>query len=257
MLSRALWQRTKPLIRVDGRSPDQLRPVKVDVQCMDYAEGSALIEIGKTRVLCTATVENTVPPHVKGTGKGWLTAEYAMLPRSSAQRIPRDGVKGKIGGRSHEIQRLIGRALRSVFEMERFGERTVILDCDVIQADGGTRTAAITGSFVALGLALRRLREEGKLNIQLLKDYLAATSVGIVEGVPVLDLCYLEDSRAEVDMNVVLTGSGKFVEIQGTAEGHPFGDDEAAKMIALAKTGIARLVEIQKGILDLKFPDPA
>ncbi|MBI3736381.1 ribonuclease PH [Candidatus Sumerlaeota bacterium] len=240
-------------MRVDGRSPDQLRLVKVETNCMDYAEGSALIEIGKTRVLCTATVENTVPPHVKGTGKGWLTAEYAMLPRSSAQRIPRDGVKGKIGGRSHEIQRLIGRALRSVFEMDRFGERTVIMDCDVIQADGGTRTAAITGSFIALGLALGRLREEGKINIQLLRDYLGAVSVGVVEGVPVLDLCYLEDSQAEVDMNLVLTGGGKFVEIQGTAESAPFGEEQLSSMIALGRAGIAQLIEIQRGILDLDF----
>jgi ribonuclease PH len=176
------------VIRIDGRAPNQLRPVKITPNYLDYAEGSCLIEMGKTWVICTATVENRVPPHVYGTGKGWVTAEYSMLPRSSAQRIMRDGVRGKIGGRSHEIQRLIGRALRTVFDLDRFGERTVILDCDVLQADGGTRCASITGAFVALGLAMDRLRRAGKLNIQPIKDYLAAVSVGVVERAPVLDL---------------------------------------------------------------------
>lgn len=244
------------MIRVDGREPGQLRPLKITPNFAEYAEGSALIEVGKTRVLCTATVDNKVPPHIYGTGKGWLTAEYAMLPRSSPQRIPRDGVKGKIGGRSHEIQRLIGRSLRTVFDMDRFGERTVTIDCDVIQADGGTRTAAITGSFIALGLALEKMRAEGKVNINLLKDYLGAVSVGVVEGVPVLDLCYLEDAQAEVDMNVVLTGGGSFVEIQGTAESRPFDDASLATMLGLARTGIRQLIEAQAQILKLEFPAP-
>lgn len=237
------------MIRVDSRTPDQMRPVRIEPNYMEYAEGSVLIEVGKTRLICTATVENRVPPHVFGTGKGWLTAEYAMLPRSSAQRIQRDGVRGSIGGRSHEIQRLIGRSLRTVFDMEKFGPRTMVIDCDVIQADGGTRTAAITGSFVALGLALARLRREGKVNIPLLEDYLTAVSVGIVEGQAVLDLCYLEDAQAETDMNVVLTGQGKFVEIQGTAESEPFGDGQLAEMLALARSGSRRLAELQKEIL--------
>lgn len=237
------------MIRIDGRRPDQLREIRITPHYMEYAEGSALIEFGKTRVICTATVDNKVPPHIFGTGKGWLTAEYAMLPRSSNVRIPRDGVKGKIGGRSHEIQRLIGRSLRTIFDMDKFGPRTITIDCDVVQADGGTRTAAITGSFVALGLALKRLRKEGKVNISLLKDHLAAVSVGVVEGSPVLDLCYMEDAQAEVDMNVVLTGEGKFVEIQGTAETQPFGDGALVELLALARSGIRELIEKQKEVL--------
>lgn len=237
------------MIRVDGRSTGELRPVRITRDYMEYAEGSVLIEVGKTRVICTATVDNRVPPHVFGTGKGWLTAEYAMLPRSSAQRIQRDGVKGKISGRSHEIQRLIGRALRTVFDMDKFGPRTMIVDCDVVQADGGTRTASITGAFVAVGLALERLRKEGKVNIPLLRDYVAAVSVGVVEGAPVLDLCYLEDAQAHTDMNVVLTGQNKFVEIQGTAESEPFGDDELAQMLDLARSGIHQLIDRQKEAL--------
>ena len=237
------------MIRVDGREPDQMRPVRIQPDYLEFAEGSVLIEVGKTRVICTATLENRVPPHVYGTGKGWLTAEYAMLPRSSPQRIQRDGVRGKISGRSHEIQRLIGRCLRTIFDMDRFGERTMLIDCDVLQADGGTRTAAITGAYVALGLALKRLRKEKKVNVNLLKDHLAAISVGIVEGQPVLDLCYLEDAQAEVDMNVVLTGEDKFVEIQGTAETGPFDQDQLGKMTDLARSGARQLIEIQKEIL--------
>ncbi|MCH8332690.1 ribonuclease PH [Candidatus Sumerlaeota bacterium] len=236
-------------MRVDGREPDEMRPVRIQPDFLEFAEGSVLIEVGKTRVICTATLENRVPPHVYGTGKGWLTAEYAMLPRSSPQRIQRDGVRGKISGRSHEIQRLIGRCLRTIFDMDRFGERTMLIDCDVLQADGGTRTAAITGAYVALGLALKRLRKEKKVNVDLLKDHLAAISVGIVEGQPVLDLCYLEDAQAEVDMNVVLTGEDKFVEIQGTAETGPFDQDQLAKMTDLARSGARQLIEIQKEIL--------
>lgn len=244
------------MIRIDGRAPNQLREVKITPNFMEYAEGSCLIEMGKTRVICTATVENKVPPHVYGTGKGWITAEYSMLPRSSNQRIMRDGVRGKIGGRSHEIQRLIGRSLRAIFDLDRFGERTVILDCDVIQADGGTRTASITGAFVAMGLAMERLRANGKINIQPLKDYVGAVSVGVVEGAPVLDLCYLEDAQAEVDMNVVLTGSGDFVEIQGTAEAKPFSMDALFEMQDLAAQGIRQLIALQRDLLKLEIKPP-
>jgi len=244
------------MIRVDGRAPNELRPVIITPHYLEPAEGSCLIEVGKTKVVCTATVENKVPPHVFGSGKGWITAEYAMLPRSSAQRIVRDGVRGKIGGRSHEIQRLIGRALRAVFELDRFGERTVILDCDVLQADGGTRCASITGAFVALALALERLKQNGKLSAQLLKDYVAAVSVGVVEGAPVLDLCYLEDAQAEVDMNVVLTGAGEFVEIQGTAESKPFSAAILLEMQSLAGEGVRRLIEAQQAVLQIQLPSP-
>ena len=241
------------MIRVDGRAHDELREVRITPHFLEHAEGSCLIEVGKTRVVCSATVENRVPPHVYGTGKGWVTAEYAMLPRSSGQRIMRDGVRGKIGGRSHEIQRLIGRSLRAIFDMKRFGERSVILDCDVLSADGGTRCASITGAFVALGLAMETLRERGQLSIQPLGDYLAAVSVGLVEGAPVLDLCYLEDAQAEVDMNVAMTGDGRFVEIQGTAEAAPFDGATLARMQELAAGGIATLVERQKEILQLEL----
>ena len=244
------------MIRVDGRAPNQMREVKITPDFLENAEGSCLIEVGKTKVICTATVDNRVPPHVHGTGRGWITAEYAMLPRSSSQRIVRDGVRGRIGGRSHEIQRLIGRTMRTVFDLKRFGERTVILDCDVIQADGGTRCASVTGAFVALGLAMERLRQQNKMSIQPLKDYVAAISVGIVESAKVLDLCYLEDAQAEVDMNVVLTGAGKFVEIQGTAESEPFAFDELCELHTLADEGIAQLIQMQREILKLEIPDP-
>lgn len=244
------------MIRVDTRQPDQLRPVKITPHFIETAEGSCLVEIGKTRVICTATVENRVPPHVMGSGSGWVTAEYAMLPRCSPQRIVRDGTRGKIGGRSHEIQRLIGRSMRSIFELKRFGERTVILDCDVIQADGGTRCASICGAFVAMGLAMERLRRDGKLNIQPLRDYLGAVSVGVVEGQPILDLCYLEDAQAEVDMNVVLTGQGDFVEIQGTAEGKTFNMEALLEMHRLAAKGIEQIIQMQRDILQLDFNSP-
>ena len=245
------------MIRVDGRQPNQMREVKITPHYTDHAEGSCLIEVGRTRVLCNATVENKVPPHVYGSGSGWITAEYAMLPRSSPQRIVRDGVRGRIGGRSHEIQRLIGRGLRTVFDLDRFGERTVILDCDVIQADGGTRCAAITGAFVALGLAMQRLRQDNRLSIEPLKDYLAAVSVGMVEDVPVLDLCYLEDAQAQVDMNVLLTSQEEFVEIQGTAESQPFNLDIFHEMHGLATKGIAQLIEMQQDILGLEIDSKA
>lgn len=243
------------MLRIDGRGPEQIRDLKITPHFMPNAEGSCLIEMGKTKVICTATVENRVPPHVYGTGNGWVTAEYEMMPRCSSQRIQRDRNRGKINGRSQEIQRLIGRAMRAIFDMNRFGERQVILDCDVLQADGGTRCASITGAFVALALAMEKLRETGKMQIQPLKDYVAALSVGVVEGVPVADLCYLEDSQAEVDMNVVLTGSGKFVEIQGTAEAEPFDADSLARMQVLARGGIEQLIAAQREIVPLEFPD--
>jgi len=238
--------------RVDGRQPDQLREIEIIPNPLRYAEGSAEIRMGATRVLCAATLDERVPPHRIGSGQGWLTAEYAMLPRSSPQRIVRDGVRGKIGGRSQEIQRLIGRALRSVFRMDKFGERTMILDCDVIEADGGTRTAAVTGAFVALGLAVLRLREQKKIGAGLIRDFLSAVSVGVVEGAPVLDLCYLEDAQAEVDMNVVMTGAGQYVEVQGTAEGAPFDRAQLDAMLELASAGTARLIQLQKATLGVE-----
>jgi ribonuclease PH len=238
--------------RVDGRDPTALRQVKITPSLLRFAQGSALVEIGATKVLCAATMAENVPPHCLGTGRGWLTAEYAMLPCSSAQRIPRDGVRGKIGGRSHEIQRVIGRSLRSVFRLDKFGERTILIDCDVIEADGGTRTASITGAFVALALAMRRLRDERKVAAGLITDFLAAVSVGIVEGQAVLDLCYLEDAQAEVDMNVACTGSGRFVEVQGTSEAAPFDRAQFDGLLDLAQTGIAQLVSTQKEILGVE-----
>lgn len=240
--------------RVDGRQPDEMRPLQITPGPLRHAEGSALVELGATRVLCAATVMEGAPPHLRGTGKGWLTAEYAMLPRSSAQRITRDGVKGKISGRSHEIQRLIGRSLRSVFRMDKFGERTMIIDCDVLEADGGTRTASITGGFVALVMAVEKLRESQQVSRkhQLVRDYLAATSVGIVEGRPVLDLCYLEDAQAETDMNIAMTGSGDYIEVQGTAEAAPFRPDELGTMLELAAAGCRQIVEAQQQALGSK-----
>jgi ribonuclease PH len=236
-------------VRVDGRQADQLRPVRITLDYLKHAEGSCMIELGDTRLICAATLDNRVPPHAKEMNMGWLTAEYAMLPRSTGQRVVRDGVRGRIGGRSAEIQRMIGRSLRSVIHLDKLGERTFIIDCDVIQADGGTRTAAITGGFVALASAIRRLRAENLIGKGLLHDFVAATSVGMVEGRPVLDLCYLEDATAEVDMNVVMTAGGRFVELQGTAEAHPFADDELQEMLRLARAGIAQLIEAQKEAL--------
>lgn len=241
-------------MRVDGRSPEEKRPLKLTPGFAEYAEGSVLIEIGKTVVLCTATVENRVPPHLRDTGQGWVTAEYSMLPRSSQQRITREASKGKLGGRTHEIQRLIGRSLRAVTDLRRLGERSITIDCDVIQADGGTRTAAITGGFIALAQAVKLMREKSLVGANILTDYLAATSVGVVEGRPVLDLNYIEDSTADVDMNLIATGSGKFVEIQGTAERSPFDDAALAEMIALGRKGINELVAAQKEILGDTLP---
>jgi ribonuclease PH len=240
------------MIRVDKRESNQMREVKITPNPLRFAEGSALIEIGATKVLCAATVQDSVPPHCYGTGRGWLTAEYAMLPRSSAQRVPRDGVKGKVAARSSEIQRLIGRVLRSVFRLDKFGERTLIIDCDVIEADGGTRTASITGGFVAMALAMRKLREQQKVGASMISDFASAISVGIVEGRPVLDLCYLEDAQAEVDMNVACVGAGDFIEVQGTGENAVFSRSQLNTLLDLAQEGCRQLVDIQKEILGVE-----
>lgn len=236
-------------MRSDGREWDQLRPVKITRGIMKYAEGSALIETGETKVLCTATFEDRVPPFLKDTGKGWVTAEYSMLPRSTKERITRDSVRGKIGGRSHEIQRIIGRALRSVIDLGKLGERSITIDCDVLQADGGTRTASITGAFVALSDAALNLIRQGVISENPIVDFIAAVSVGIVGGKPALDLNYEEDSKAEVDMNVAMTGSGLLVEVQGTAEGKPFSKRSLNALIKLSEKGISELIEKQKEIL--------
>ncbi len=233
-------------MRPDGRKPDQMRPVKVTRRYLKGVPGSVLIEVGDTRVLCAATVDEAVPPFLKGKGEGWITAEYAMLPRSSPQRVPRESAKGKLSGRTHEIMRLIGRSLRSVLDMKALGERTVLIDCDVIQADGGTRTASITGGFLALVDALRPLVAEGRLARLPLSDFVAATSVGLFQGEARLDLCYLEDSAADVDMNVVVTGAGNLVEVQATAEEKPFSRGEMDLLMDLARKGAAELVEMQR-----------
>ena len=223
-----------------------MRLVKVTTDYLLTAEGSALIEVGNTRVLCAASVEETVPPFLRGSGKGWVTAEYSMLPRATATRTAREISKGRASGRTMEIQRLIGRSLRSVIDLDALGERSVILDCDVLQADGGTRTAAITGAYIALSAALRQLVKFGALKKSPIRDFVAATSVGIIAGTPMLDLCYQEDSQADVDMNVVMTGAGKFVEVQATAEKIPFDDAQMAELVALARRGIGELIAIQK-----------
>ncbi|HEY7336075.1 MAG TPA: ribonuclease PH [Bryobacteraceae bacterium] len=232
--------------RIDKRTAVELRPVKVTPGYLLTAEGSVLIEAGNTRVLCAASVEETVPGFLRGSGKGWVTAEYSMLPRATSTRTPREVNKGRASGRTMEIQRLIGRSLRSVIDLGALGERSVLLDCDVIQADGGTRTTAITGAYIALSLALRQLVKFGVVKRSPIRDYVAATSVGIVGGVPMLDLCYQEDSQAEVDMNVVMTGSGRFVEVQATAEKTPFDDAQLAELLSLARQGIQDLVALQK-----------
>jgi ribonuclease PH len=233
-------------MRSDGRRDDELRPVRITRNFIKFPEGSALIEVGETKVICTATIEDKVPPFLKDKGRGWVTAEYSMLPRSTTTRSVRESVAGRVGGRSHEIQRLIGRSLRSVVNMEALGERTVWLDCDVIQADGGTRTASITGAFIALADAVHYAMEHGMVRRPPLLDHVAAVSVGMVEGRPVLDLCYEEDFAAEVDMNVVMTGSGRFVEVQGTAEGEPFSRKDMDSLMDLADGGISRLVGLQR-----------
>ena len=235
--------------RNDGRAPDQMRPVTIHPNFTKHAEGSVLIEVGDTKVICTASVQEKVPPFLYRTGKGWVTAEYGMLPRATTDRVEREAAKGKQGGRTMEIQRLIGRSLRAAVNAEMLGERTIWIDCDVIQADGGTRTASITGSYVALVTALGRMYVDGNLSSWPVNDFIAAVSVGIIGGVPVLDLNYEEDSKADVDMNVVATEKGRFIELQGTAEGATFSEEEMTKMMTLAKSGIAQLVAKQREVL--------
>jgi ribonuclease PH len=230
-----------------------MRPVKFTTDFVPVAEGSVLIEIGQTRVICTATVDAGVPSFLKGSGKGWVTGEYGMLPRATEQRTARESSRGKQSGRTLEIARLIGRSLRAVTDLKKLGDRTVWLDCDVIQADGGTRTASITGAFVAMAMALERMVAAGMMHAVPLLDSVAATSVGVVNGKPMLDLCYEEDSHAEVDMNVVMTGSGKFVEVQATAEGSPFSGEGLSELLALATGGIQRLTEQQRTLLPANF----
>ncbi|OLN22612.1 ribonuclease PH [Domibacillus antri] len=237
-------------MRIDGRTETEMRPVKIETDFLTHPEGSVLISIGKTKVICTASIEERVPPFMRGSGKGWVTAEYAMIPRATGQRNMRESTKGKVTGRTMEIQRLIGRALRAVVDLDVIGERTIWVDCDVIQADGGTRTAAITGAFVAMTLALHNLAIEKDLSDYPITDFLAATSVGIVKehGV-VVDLNYEEDSAAEVDMNVVMTGSGQFVEVQGTGEEATFSMNELQQLLEAAQSGLKNLFEIQSDVL--------
>ena len=237
------------MTRTDGRAAGELRPTKVTPGFLAHAEGSVLIEVGRTRVICAATVEDRVPPFLRNSGKGWVTAEYGMLPRATSTRTQREATAGKVGGRTQEIQRLIGRSLRSVTKLTDLGERTIWIDCDVIQADGGTRTASITGGFVALALALQRMRDLALIRDMPLIDYVAATSVGIVDGCALLDLAYDEDSRAEVDMNFVKTGDGRFIELQGTAEGKPFDKRALDALMSLADSGIKELIDIQKSVV--------
>src|SRR5262245_16683012 len=235
--------------RLDGREAGAVRPTTITPDFTMHAEGSVLIEVGRTRVICTASVEDRVPPFQRGSGKGWVTAEYGMLPRATSTRTTREASSGKVGGRTQEIQRLIGRSLRSVVTMSELGERTVWIDCDVIQADGGTRTASITGGFVAMVLALDRIRQQGVLTRLPVTDYVAATSVGVVEGTPLLDLAYDEDSRAEVDMNVIKTGDGRFIEVQGTGESKPFDRAALDALLGLADQGIRQLIDKQREIV--------
>ena len=236
-------------MRIDGRLPEQLRTTRIVPNYIVHPEGSVLVEAGRTKVICTASVEDRVPPFRRNTGKGWVTAEYGMLPRATTTRMQRESTAGRVGGRTQEIQRLIGRSLRAVTRMEELGERTITLDCDVIQADGGTRTASITGAFVALVLAVQKLRERDALRTMPVHDYVAATSVGIVDGTPMLDLAYTEDSTAEVDMNIVKTGGGQYIELQGTAEALPFGREALNQLLDLGDTGIRQLMAIQRNLV--------
>jgi ribonuclease PH len=238
-------------MRIDSRDNAQLRPVKITPGFLVTAEGSVLIEVGHTKVICTASLEDTVPQFLRGAGKGWVTAEYSMLPRATSTRTAREVNRGRVSGRTSEIQRLIGRSLRAVTDLTKLGERSIFVDCDVIQADGGTRTASITGGWLALALALKQMMDYGTLKKMPLTDYVAATSVGIVDGEPMLDLCYEEDSRAEVDMNVVMTAAGEFVELQATAEGKTFSGNKLNDLLSLAQKGIAELVDLQKGVIAL------
>jgi ribonuclease PH len=245
----AAYAKNPSMSRIDGRAAGELRPISFTPNYLKFAEGSVLVSFGDTRVLCSASVEEQVPPFLVGRGQGWVTGEYAMLPRSTPTRNVRESARGKLGGRTHEIQRLIGRALRGVVDLRALGERTFYLDCDVIQADGGTRTASVTGAFVALALAMHRLRREGRLRGLPLNDRVAAVSVGIVGGEILLDVCYAEDSSAEVDMNLVMTGRGEIVELQGTAEKRPFNRTQLALMTDLAARGIAEITRIQREVL--------
>ena len=240
--------------RTDGRTPEELRAVRITAGYLPYAEGSVLIEVGHTRVVCSATIEDRVPPFLRNTGQGWVTAEYAMLPRSTQQRTQREIGRGGPSGRTHEIQRLIGRSLRAVTDMKSLGERTITLDCDVLQADGGTRTAAITGAYVALALANQHLLKAGRIGRNLVTNLVAAVSVGIVDGTPMLDLKYDEDSRAEVDMNVICTGDGRFIEVQGTAERDPFSRQQMDLLLGLASSGIETLLRIQREVIQQSDP---
>ena len=236
-------------MRSDGRKPKQLRSIKITSSYLKTADGSVLIEMGDTKVICTAKLEDRVPPFLRNSGKGWITAEYGMLPGSSQARIGRESSRGKVGGRTHEIQRLIGRSLRAITDLTNLGERTVWIDCDVIQADGGTRTASITGAYVSLCQAIRSWQKRGIITQEPIKDSVAAVSIGIVNGKILLDLCYEEDSKADVDMNFVMTGSGKFVEVQGTAESAPFTKKQMDKMSEIAQQGIKELLKAQKEAL--------
>jgi ribonuclease PH len=237
------------MIRTDGRKPKQLRPLTITPSYIKTADGSVLIEVGGTKVICTAKLEERVPPFLRNSGKGWITAEYGMLPGSSETRIGRESSRGKVGGRTHEIQRLIGRSLRTIADLRSLGEKTIWIDCDVIQADGGTRTASITGAYVALAEAVRKWLARGIVGVNPIKDTVAAVSIGIIEGKILLDLCYEEDSKAEVDMNFVMTGSGKFIEVQGTAEASPFTKRQMERMADIAELGIKELLKAQKKVI--------
>lgn len=242
-------------MRADGRGPDNLRPVEITKDYLKYADASVLIELGDTKVICAATMEERVPSFLKNSGKGWITAEYSLLPRSTQTRTPREAAQGRVGGRTYEIQRLIGRSLRAVADLEAIGEKTVLLDCDVIQADGGTRTASITGAFVALYDLFKKMRDAGLMSFVPLRDSVAAVSVGIVDDEILLDLTYEEDSRAQVDMNIAMTGSGRFVEVQGTAETMPFDARQLSSMLDLARRGVEELTRIQMEVLGIGRTD--
>jgi len=236
-------------MRIDGRKPDEMRPVLIERNYTKFAHGSVLIAVGNTKVICTASIEDSVPPHKKNTGEGWITAEYSLLPGSTPRRVPRESSRGKVGGRTHEIQRLIGRSMRAIADLSAIGERTIWLDCDVIQADGGTRVASITGAYVALVDAISWLKKNVEITGEPLLGSVAAVSVGVVDSIPLLDLCYEEDVSADVDMNIVLTGDGEYIELQGTAEKQTFSEEELAQMMGQAKKGISELTMIQKDAL--------
>ncbi len=237
-------------MRIDGRKPDEMRPVLIERKYTKFAQGSVLIAVGNTKVICTAFIEDSVPPHKKNSGEGWITAEYSLLPGSTPRRVSRESSRGKVGGRTHEIQRLIGRSMRAIVDLSAIGERTIWIDCDVIQADGGTRVASITGAYVALVDAISWLKNNVEIAGEPLLGSVAAVSVGVVDSVPLLDLCYEEDVSADVDMNIVLTGDGEYIELQGTAEKQTFSEEELAQMIGQAKKGISELTLIQKDALD-------